>query len=347
MKKGIISALLLGTALRLAVMAGAGEAVEQWSEKLAADGSLLTATLQLKLGNGQEKVEPAVEAAAQQKEAYTFVDTVLVEVPYEALPQEEAPTETTVLATTIRSDVAIQNDTSLELDLAALAAEGLSLRLPAGEPQILIIHTHGSEAYTPDAFDRYEASDTSRTQDKKYNVIRVGDALTEKLESFGLRVIHDREIYDYPSYTGSYNRSGTAVEDYLKKYPSIRIVIDLHRDAIGSGDVVYKTRAELPGKSCAQLMLVVGTGENGLSHPLWEENLKLALLMQGAMDEQYPTLARPLALKKERYNQHLTSGSLILEVGSSGNTLAEALLAIDLFGEAVGPALMELVEESL
>lgn len=350
MKKGIVSALLLGAALRLAVMAGAGEAVKSWSQELAADGGL-TATLHLELGDGQKDNELSTEEmpGLQVEEAeaeHTYINTVLVEVssmPDKTLEETEKENAAEVLSTTIRSDAAIRNDTGLTIDIAELAAEGLQLTLTKDEPQILIIHTHGSEAYTPDAFDIYEASDVSRTQDKNYNVVRVGDVLTKKLESFGLQVIHDREIYDYPSYTGSYNRSGAAVEQYLEEYPSLAIVIDLHRDAIGTGDVVYKTQAEVPGQSCAQVMLVVGTGENGLSHPLWQENLKLALLMQGAMDENYPTLARPIALKQERYNQHLTTGSLILEVGSSGNTLAEALLAIELYGEAVGPALAELV----
>ena len=136
-----------------------------------------------------------------------------------------------------------------------------------------------------------------------------------------------------------------AVENYLAEYPSIAIVIDLHRDALGSGDVVYKTKAEVQGQSSAQVMLLIGTGENGLYHPNWRENLKLALYMQNAMDDKYPTLARPIALKKERYNQHLTTGSMIIEVGSSGNTLSEALLAIDLFADSVGPALAELIED--
>lgn len=92
-------------------------------------------------------------------------------------------------------------------------------------------------------------------------------------------------------------------------------------------------------------MLVMGTGENGLEHPYWRENLKLALAMQKAMDDKYPTLTRPINLAQERYNQHLTQGSLILEVGSSGNTLSEALCAVELFADAVAPLLLSLVEQ--
>ena len=94
-------------------------------------------------------------------------------------------------------------------------------------------------------------------------------------------------------------------------------------------------------------MLVVGTAESGLSHPRWQENLHLALHLQERMNRMYPTLARPLSLVPERYNQHLTAGSFILEVGSSGNTLREALTAARLFGEAAGPLLASLAEGGL
>lgn len=343
MKKTLVSAALVGLALRLAMMAGAGETVAAWAQEKLSDGTLISATIDIELGG-------ALDAVAREEspgnESGTWTETVLVAVKPEG--QEEAMNvgeqqTASVEVTTIVSEVDIRNDTSIEVDALALMAEGPELSLEAGQPQILIIHTHGSEAYTMEGTDVYAESDPYRTEDCAYNVIKVGDVLAEKLKSYGLEVIHDRGIYDYPSYTGSYSRSGAAVEEYLEQYPSIEIVIDLHRDALGSGDVVYKTRAEVDGQSSAQVMLLVGTGENGLAHPLWQENLKLALMMQKAMDEAYPTLARPLALKSERYNQHLTTGSLILEVGSTGNTLAEAICAIELFADAVGPELAKMI----
>lgn len=352
MKKGIVSMVLVGAAFRLAMLAGAGEAVSEWAREISSDGSLITATLSFELGSRpgpaedvEEDAPQKIQEAPQQGETRKLVSTMQVKVtPDPGRAGKSGPEETPeIVPTTINAGVSVKNDTSFNIDLDALAAEGLSLKLKRDEPQVLIVHTHSSEAYTQDPFDRYEESDANRTEDKNYNVVRVGDELTKKLEECGINVIHDREIYDYPSYTGSYTRSGEAVESYLEQYPSIAIVIDLHRDALGSGDVVYKTQAEVKGRSSAQVMLLVGTGENGLYHPYWQENLKLALYMQNAMDEKYPTLARPIALKKERYNQHLTTGSMIIEVGSSGNTLSEALLAIDLFADAVGHALSELI----
>lgn len=262
---------------------------------------------------------------------------VLVTV-LETLPREE------IRETTISSQQLLKNGTSYEPDPAALLEAGPGLRLPAEGPQILIVHTHGSEAYTPAGLDLYDASDASRTQDPRYSVIRVGDELAQRLEEQGLRVLHDREIYDYPSYTGSYGRSGEAVQQYLEQYPGIAVVIDLHRDALGADGVVYKTMAEEEGTVASQIMLLVGTDESGLEHPNWQQNLSLALYLQQAAASAHPTLMRPISLVPQRYNQQLSPGSLLLEVGSSGNTLQEALAAIRLFADAVGPALLALAD---
>ena len=176
--------------------------------------------------------------------------------------------------------------------------------------------------------------------------MRIGDELTEILSGAGLYVLHDRGIYDYPSYTGSYNRAGAAIEQYLESCPGIRIVLDIHRDALGENGVVYKTMAEEEGTTASQVMLLVGTDESGLEHPDWRSNLALALYLQNAVNSACPTLMRPVNLVPQRYNQQLTPGSLIVEVGSSGNTLREALAAIRLFGRAAAPALAELVERT-
>ncbi len=242
---------------------------------------------------------------------------------------------------TIGAAAMIKNETDYQIDAASVVAGGTSVRLPREGPQILIIHTHSSEAYTPAGLDRYEASDSTRTEDDEHNIIRVGDELTRFFEQAGLRVIHDRGVYDYPSYTGSYARSGAMVEQYLREYPSIAVVLDVHRDALGSDGVIYKTVAEEAGTCASQAMLLVGTDESGLEHPFWRSNLSLALYLQNAVLQAHPTLMRPVAVVPQRYNQQLCPGMLILEVGSSGNTLQEALAAIRLFAEAAAPALLE------
>ncbi len=249
-----------------------------------------------------------------------------------------------ILPTTISGGLVIKNATSYSIDVSELTAQGCPIALQEGQPQILIIHTHSSEAYSPAGLDKYVASGTSRTLDPDYNVIRVGDELERIFEEYGLNVIHDREIYDYPSYTGSYSRSGEAAQSYLEQYPTIKIIIDLHRDALGSDDVIYKVVADETGVCASQIMLLVGTDDSGLEHPDWQQNLRLALYIQNAVISEYPTLMRPVQVVSARYNQHLAPGSMILEVGSSGNTLQEALAAIRLFGKTAGPALAALIE---
>ena len=233
----------------------------------------------------------------------------------------------------------IRNKTNLEVDIAALMAEPLVQKLNAEGPQILIIHTHGTEAYLPAEGEEYTPSDPYRTTDPERSVIRVGDALCSALEEYGLRVLHDRTLYDYPSYSGSYERAAASIEAYLAAYPDIALVLDVHRDAIGDESTVYKTCAA-PG-GMAQVMLVCGTDEY-LEHPLWRENLKLALAMQAAAVAADGTLMRPIHLAPERYNQQYTAGSLIIEVGTNGNTLSEALAAAELFGRAAGEMLASL-----
>lgn len=265
--------------------------------------------------------------------------------PIETLPAESAPPkEKNIVPTTISGGLNIKNSTSYIIDAHELLSGGCPVRLKADEPQILIVHTHSSEAYSPAGLDRYDDTGGNRTQDANYNVIRIGDELETLLTEQGLNVIHDTGVYDYPSYTGSYTRSGEAVEKYLSEYPSISVVIDLHRDALGSDDVTYKTVATESGVCASQLMFVMGSDEGGLDYPNWRDNLSLALYLQNAVLNKYPSLMRPVTLVGYRYNQHLTSGSVILEVGSNGNTLQEALAAIRLFADAAGPALLELVE---
>jgi stage II sporulation protein P len=338
--KKLAAAGLTVLGIRLALLCGAGAAIGDWMKEAAADGRLVSASLTLELGRSPDM---NAETAGTAAPAETDTASPAVSAAAEPPPDAALPEDADIVETTISGGLAINNGTDLAIDAAALTNEGLSLTLPVDGPQILIVHTHASEAYTPDGQDKYTPSDPNRTEDTRYNVVRVGDEIAAALESYGLSVLHDREIYDYPSYTGCYSRSGAAVEEYLKEYPGIAVVIDVHRDALGDGDVVYKTKAAVAGECSAQVMLLAGTGESGLPHPNWKENLKLALYLQQAMNAKYPTLARPVDVVPERYNQQLSTGSLLLEVGSSGNTLQEALCAARLFANAAGPALLKLV----
>jgi len=201
------------------------------------------------------------------------------------------------------------------------------LNMPSDpQPQVLIVHTHTSEAYTPEAGWEYEPTDKYRTLDPKYNVIRVGEAIAEELRSLGVAVIHDTTVNDAPQYQGAYDRSHDCIAAQLAAHPSIQIVLDIHRDAAedAEGNALPR-QTVVAGEDCAQLMLVVGTDEGGLEHPNWRENLSFALKLQALLNRSAPTLCRDLSLRTERFNQHFTPCSLLIEVGAAGNTLAQTL----------------------
>ena len=239
--------------------------------------------------------------------------------------------------------VYVYNHTDYEVDLSALTLPELGLEQGSDQPQILIIHTHTTEAYAQSGTDVYTATGDARTVDDAYNMIRIGEEVAAVLEEAGWSVVHDTEWYDYPAYSGAYGRSGASVERWLEEYPSIRVVLDLHRDALTASDgTVYKTVTEVDGEKTAQIMLVVGSDAGGLSHPNWRQNLALAAAVQSGLNEDYPTLARPITLRSSRFNQQLSPGALLVEIGSHGNTLQEALAAARLFAASLAETLGEL-----
>jgi stage II sporulation protein P len=244
---------------------------------------------------------------------------------------------------TVCGRVYISNTTKLPLDSGKLT-EPFDAQLTDEAPQILIVHTHGSEAYTPVDDSDVIWSGEHRTTDSRYNVVGIGDEIARVLAKNGLSVIHDRNMYDYPQYSGAYDRSLASIEQYLRDYPSIRFVLDVHRDAIedASGQD-YKVVSVIEEQgTAAQLSLVMGSSAGGLAHPHWLENVKLATALQENLLAKYPTLMRPMLLRSSRYNQHTTTGSLLVEVGAAGNSPDEAMLAARLFAQNMADVLLNL-----
>ena len=241
--------------------------------------------------------------------------------------------------------VFLYNRTSQTVDMEALAQADITLNGDQIGPQILIIHTHATESYTKEGQDSYQESDPYRTTDDAHNVVRVGDEMAAAFAQAGLNVLHDRTLHDYPNYNGAYTRSRETVERYLEQYPSISVVLDVHRDAImGENNTIYKVVArEDVAENCAQVMLVVGTEEGGGSHPNWRQNLAFAMALERQMNQDKPTLARPITLRKSHYNQQLSVGSLLVEVGTHGNTLQEAVNAARAFAESAAPVISQLL----
>ena len=243
---------------------------------------------------------------------------------------------------TVCGRVYISNSTDHVLSAGALT-EPFDAALTDDEPQILILHTHGSEAYTPPEGTDIVWSGNYRTTDSRYNVVKVGDEMAEVFSEAGLSVLHDRTLYDYPSYNDAYDNALAAIQTYLTQYPSLRFILDVHRDAIADSEGnQYKVVSQIDGVgTAAQMTLVMGSDGSGLSHPDWMENLKLGVALQEDILRDYPTLMRPMLLRNSRYNQHATTGSLLLEVGAAGNSPEEAALAGRLFAQEMADFLIE------
>ena len=325
--------LCLTASLLLFARAGGEQMVQDLISRLAGNGDFIARAVALELGLSPETAEvyaPRTAAAARSEDA----DDPVAESTY--IPLEEENDAPVLDAADKAATITVNNETSYDVDVAACLASVTAIRADGDGPQVLIVHTHGSESYTPDAAFPYSPSENTRTTDTRYNVVRVGDELQKVLADNGVQAVHIRNIFDSPTYSGSYDRSLAAIEEALSEYPTIQVVIDVHRDSILTDDgIAYKTSCTIDGTEMAQLMFVVGTDEGGLYHPNWQKNLNYVTGLQYRLNRSYPGLMRPVNLRTQRFNQHASAGSMLIEVGSSGNTMTEALAAIRLFGQTL------------
>ncbi len=262
-------------------------------------------------------------------EEATVAETVEETLP----PPQTDPSQEAAVAVFSQTDAALVQVNSVcgyPADVHALLEAPLSWDLTAQAPAVLILHSHATESY--ENVDGYEESAPYRTLDAEHNMISVGQHLAQILEANGIRVIHDTALHDYPSYTDSYNQSRTAVKTYLEQNPSVRLVLDLHRDSVEN-----KAGQQLSYAvgDTAQLMFVVGTNASGLDHPNWNENLALAVKLHAQLEKQLPGICRPISFRSQRFNQDLSPGALLVEVGAAGNTRQEALRAAEQLAQAV------------
>jgi len=211
------------------------------------------------------------------------------------------------------------------------------------KPEVLIMHTHTTEGFEPYERDYYDNSHPSRTKNLDKNVAKVGEALAKKLENAGIGVIHDKTIHDSPSYNGSYERSAETVKKILKENPTIKVVLDIHRDAIQqqNGDRIAPI-AEINGKKAAQVMIISGCDDGTMNMPNYLKNFRLASLFQQQIENDNKGLTRAVLFDYRKYNQDLTTGSLLIEVGAYSNSLDHAVYSAELIGDSIAKALLSL-----
>ena len=302
----------------------------------AADSLSLPAALALEQSPQLARARYEIETAGREEPVESPQVLDAEDDPSPAPAAEEKPADTggdmarTLAVTTedgyVRvGDVFIKNTSRQTVE--DIAFDGtFAAKLGADAPQVLILHTHGSEAYTMPEGQEYVSTGTFRTADGSVSVIRVGDEIAAALSQHGISVLHDRALYDDPEYNGAYYRAEDAIEAYLEKYPSISFILDVHRDALEDKAWHQYKVITREDPSCAQVSLVMGSSWEG-----WQENLKLAVAVQQHLTDQYPTLMRPVTVRNSDYNEYFTPGSLLVEVGAAGNSLDEALAAARLF----------------
>lgn len=238
-------------------------------------------------------------------------------------------------------NVQVKNASSTDIDIESeLNAElGFSID-DTDEPQVLIYHTHTCESFLTYDTGYYYETFYPRTTDSTQNVCAVGEEIANVLNANGIVTIHDTTLHDSPSYNGAYDRSLETINSYLEKYPSIKVVLDIHRDGIGTDTEKSKPIFTVDGKKAAQIMILAGYEyDSSLDFDDWEYNLRFALQIQNTAESMYPGMARPLYFNDFMYNMNVNTGSLLIEIGSDSNTLEEVRYSGYLLGNVLSEVL--------
>jgi stage II sporulation protein P len=240
-----------------------------------------------------------------------------------------------IVRTDLHSSQGVRNSSMMEFDAAALMQEPLDLGEKRDGPQVLIFHTHSREAYNATG-EVFAAPDVTHSNDITQSVVAVGAILAQTLEAGGIEVIHCTDIFD-TTYTGAYSRSDAAVAAILEQYPSIRVVLDLHRDAVYTSEGgKYRPVVEKDGMDVAQIMMIAGTGNDDDDvNPHWQDNVRFGLTLQSEVEAICPGITRAMMVRTSTYNQNRSKGALLIEVGTTGNTLTEAKRSAYYIGQAL------------
>ena len=239
----------------------------------------------------------------------------------------------------------VKNTTGQDVDLNGYLKKEPAIEIKeTSEPQVLIMHTHTSESYLQKDTGYFYENFYPRSLENGKNVTAVGEMITQVLKNHGINTIHSMVYHDNPSYNGSYCRAAQTIKETTEKYPSIQMVIDIHRDSMGNKELgKVKPTFTYDGKKSSQLMIICGCDPDGsVGFPNWEKNLSLGLRLQKYCETFFPGITRPLNFSKVKYNEHLTPGSLLIEVGSDVNTLKESLHTGFMLGTSLSKMLNDL-----
>ncbi len=357
MKRRIVTAVALFAVfglLALAVSVIPADAVQN----LVGHAALLSVGLQQPKGSaeiisGWVTKPSAAAPGGALSEQHVILGEVTVQAvatPSTNIPEKQAGagvvlTQQMSAGKTFVEGVAIKNNTNTTADIASALSHtpNIDFDRNTNDVQVLITHTHTTECYLDYDAGFFNPDAKSRTDDASKNMVAVGERVAQQLRQAGIGVIHDTEIHDQP-YSNAYTHSRKAVERYLEKYPSISVVLDIHRDAVYQSDGTrVKPTAVINGRKAAQMMIIVGMkNTKSVPNPHTAENLSFGAHLQQTLHARYGGVMRPMVLASARYNQQLCKGMILVEVGSDVNTLEEALYSAELLGKGLVETLKEL-----
>lgn len=186
----------------------------------------------------------------------------------------------------------------------------------SSSPQVYIYNTHQTESYSMKTLEPYNITPS---------VMMASYLMKEHFQKAGIEtIVEETNISDYMKeqgyqYAESYVASRTFVESILKKYPDLKLIIDLHRDAIPHDS----STITIGEKNYAKVLFIVG-----MNNPNYQANLSLAQSISDLINQSYPKLSRGIMSKSGSnvnglYNQDLNGNMILLELGANENTIDE------------------------
>lgn len=294
-------------------------------------------------GNGAlVQNDPIPEANNIQPSTPPLADTPSVSDP---IPDGAIPVISKDLSCDWDMNTFLQNQTARKIDLSEIRSVPFVAEQKEEGPLVLILHTHATEAYlepnTPYLTD--PIGNVIYSDNERRSVTSVGAALCDTLNKHGISAVHCAEKHGKDgTLQNAYAGSEACIKSYLEQYPSIQYIIDVHRDGILNGEgALVRTNVEKDGEPYSQVMAVVGSDGNGTPCPNWKSNLSLAVKLCETLNDHVENISRPISLRNSSYNQELASRSLLLEIGSAGNTQEEAIRTAELIGIALSDLLKD------
>lgn len=239
-----------------------------------------------------------------------------------------------------------KNTSSTTVDLVSVMSQSITYKINKATkgPQVLILHTHSTEAFNEGGQNEYTVGISPRSEDDTKNIVAVGNAVSKELIANGVKSIQST-VHNDTDYNNAYSKSLETATQMLKKYPTIKVVLDIHRDSmINEQGEKYRPIIKVGNKNAAQIMFIGGIGTKALPNTHWKENLKTIALVQKQIEETTPGLCRPTLLRDSRYNSQVASGAMLIEIGTCGSTLDEAIYGGQLMAKSLAKVINKLAK---